>query len=47
MFELFLINLAFGITISCSATFFLEVGARLALKVAIKGCITRKKALKG
>ena len=33
----------FGITIPCSATYFLEVGARVSLKVASKGSIRRKK----
>ena len=35
-----------GITIPCSATYFLEVGARVLLKVATKGSITSNKTLK-
>ena len=33
----------FSINIPCSATYFLEVGVRLSLKVANKGCIRGKK----
>ena len=33
----------FGITIPCSATFSLEVGARISLKVATKGSVRGKK----
>ena len=36
----------FGITILCSAAYFLEVGARVSLKVATKGSIIDKKTLK-
>ena len=36
----------FGIPIRCSATYFLEVGARPSLKVARKGSIRDKKTLK-
>ena len=36
----------FGITIPCSDTYFLEVGARISLKVATKVSIRRKKCLK-
>ena len=36
----------FGITILCSATYFLEVGARVSLKVATNGSIRSKKTLK-
>ena len=36
----------FGITIPCSATYFLEAGARVLLKVATKGSVRGKKALK-
>ena len=36
----------FGITIPCSAIYFLEVGAHVSLKVATKGCLRGKKTLK-
>ena len=36
----------FGITIPCSTTYFLEVGARLSLKVATKGSLRGKKTEK-
>ena len=36
----------FGITIPCSATYFLEVGARVSLKVATKGSLRGKKSAK-
>ena len=36
----------FGITIPCLATYFVEVGARLSLKVATKGSIRDKNTLK-
>ena len=35
-----------GTTIPCSATYFLEVGARVLLKVATKGSNTSNKTLK-
>ena len=36
----------FGITIPCSSTYFLEVGARVSLKVATKGSLGGKNILK-
>ena len=34
----------FGISLSCSATYFLEVGARVSMKLATKGSIRGKKS---
>ena len=36
----------FGITMPCSATYFLEVGARVSLKLATKGFLRGKNTLK-
>ena len=36
----------FGIFISCSATYFVKVGARVSMKVATKGSIRCKNTLK-
>ena len=36
----------FGISIPCSATYFLEVGAHVSFKVATKGSLQVKKTLK-
>lgn len=33
----------FGITIPCSVAYFMEVGARISLKVATKGSVRGKK----